>query len=61
MHRRNVPATDQEVVVGAGLPREAGDAVQQYDEFACEKGSYGLLRGMEFMQTLIKPLPSKGE
>ena len=24
---------------------EAGDAVQQYDEFACEKGSYGLLRG----------------
>lgn len=23
---------------------EAGDAVQQYDEFACEKGSYGLLR-----------------
>ena len=40
---------------------EAGDDVQQYDEFACEKGSYGLLRGMEFMQTLIKPLPSKGE
>lgn len=40
---------------------EAGDAVQQYDEFACEKGSYGLLRGVEFMQTLIKPLPSKGE
>ena len=40
---------------------EAGDAVQQYDEFACEKGSYGLLRGMEFMQTLIKPLPSEGE
>lgn len=40
---------------------EAGDAVQQYDEFACEKGSYGLLRGMEFMQTLIKPLPFKGE
>ena len=40
---------------------EAGDAVQEYDEFACEKGSYGLLRGMEFMQTLIKPLPSKGE
>ena len=33
---------------------EAGDDVQQYDEFACEKGSYGLLRGMEFMQTLIK-------
>ena len=40
---------------------EAGDAVQQYDEFACEKGSYGLLRGVEFMQTLIKPLPFKGE
>ena len=37
---------------------EAGDAVQQYDEFACEKGSYGLLRGMEFMQTLIS---TKGE
>ena len=33
---------------------EAGDDVQQYDEFACEKGSYGLLKGMEFMQTLIK-------
>lgn len=40
---------------------EAGDAVQQYDEFACEKGSCGLLRGVEFMQTLIKPLPFKGE
>ena len=37
---------------------EAGDDVQQYDEFACEKGSYGLLKGMEFMQTLISP---KGE
>ena len=37
---------------------EAGDDVQQYHEFACEKGSYGLLKGMEFMQTLISP---KGE
>ncbi len=27
MHRRYVPATDQGVVVGAALPREAGDAV----------------------------------
>jgi 2,3-bisphosphoglycerate-independent phosphoglycerate mutase len=34
---------------------EAADEVQVYDEFACEKGSYGLLKGMEFMQTLIKP------
>ena len=35
-------------------PGEAPDDVQIYDEFACEKGSYGLLKGMEFMQTLIK-------
>ena len=39
---------------------EAGDAVQQYDEFACEKEVMKLAQGMEFMQTLIKPLPSKG-
>jgi len=35
-------------------PGENPDEVQVYDEFAVEKGSYGLLRGMEFMQTLIK-------
>ena len=35
-------------------PGEAPDDVQMYDEFACEKGSFGLLKGMEFMQTLIK-------
>jgi 2,3-bisphosphoglycerate-independent phosphoglycerate mutase len=40
---------------------ETPDEVQVYDEFAVEKGSYGLLRGMEFMQTLIKPLTPKGE
>ncbi len=40
---------------------ETPDEVQVYDEFAVEKGSYGLLRGMEFMQTLIKPLSPNGE
>ena len=35
-------------------PVEVPDDVQMYDEFACEKGSFGLLKGMEFMQTLIK-------
>lgn len=35
-------------------PGENGDTVQTYDETACEKGSYGLLKGIEFMQTLIK-------
>lgn len=35
-------------------PGEKGDAVQVYDEFACREGSYGLLKGMEFMQTLIE-------
>jgi len=35
-------------------PNETPDSVMVYDEFAVEKGSYGLLRGMEFMQTLIK-------
>ena len=34
-------------------PGEMPDEVMVYDEFAAEKGSYGLLRGMEFMQTLI--------
>lgn len=35
-------------------PGETPDDVMVYDEFAAEKGSYGLIRGMEFMQTLIK-------
>lgn len=35
-------------------PGETPDDVMVYDEFAVEKGAYGLLRGMEFMQTLIK-------
>ncbi len=33
---------------------ETPDEVMVYDEFAAEKGNYGLLKGMEFMQTLIK-------
>lgn len=36
-------------------PGETPDPVQVYDEFACEKGSYGLLKEMEFMQALIRP------
>lgn len=35
-------------------PNEQADDVTCYDEFACENGSYGLLKGMEFMKTLIK-------
>ncbi len=35
-------------------PGNTPDEVMVYDEFAVEKGSYGLLKGMEFMQTLIK-------
>jgi 2,3-bisphosphoglycerate-independent phosphoglycerate mutase len=35
-------------------PGETPDDVAVYDEFACEKGNYGLLKGMEFMQTLIQ-------
>lgn len=34
-------------------PGETPDEVMVYDEFAAEKGSYGLLKGMEFMKTLI--------
>jgi len=34
-------------------PGETPDEVLEYDEFSCEKGSYGLLKGMEFMQNLI--------
>lgn len=35
-------------------PGEEGDDVQVYDEFSCKKGSYGLLRGAEFMESLIR-------
>ncbi len=35
-------------------PGETPDEVMVYDEFAAEKGGYGLLKGMEFMKTLIK-------
>ena len=35
-------------------PGVSPDAVTVYDEFAAEKGSYGLLKGMEFMKELIK-------
>ncbi len=35
-------------------PGNTPDKVMVYDEFAVEQGSYGLLHGMEFMQTLIK-------
>ncbi len=35
-------------------PGEKADDVTIYDEFAAEKGSYGLLKGAEFMKELIK-------
>lgn len=35
-------------------PGEEADDVIVYDEFAAEKGSYGLLKGDEFMKVLIK-------
>jgi Predicted phosphoglycerate mutase, AP superfamily len=35
-------------------PGEKADDVIVYDEFAAEKGSYGLLKGMEFMKALIQ-------
>lgn len=35
-------------------PDVEGDDVVAYDEFSCEKGSYGLLKQMEFMQNLIR-------
>lgn len=35
-------------------PNEKGDNVTVYDEFSAEKGSYGLLKGAEFMKTLIQ-------
>jgi 2,3-bisphosphoglycerate-independent phosphoglycerate mutase len=33
---------------------EKGDDVEVYDEFAAQKGAYGLLKGNEFMQSLFK-------
>lgn len=33
---------------------EKADDVKVYDEFAAEKGSYGLLKGPEFMRELVK-------
>jgi len=36
-------------------PGETPDGVNVYDEFAAEKGNYGLLKGMEFMKELINP------
>lgn len=38
-------------------PGESPDNVHHYDEFACENGSYGLLKGAEFMQVLINSAP----
>ena len=35
-------------------PGEKADDVSVYDEFAAVKGSYGLLKGAEFMKALIK-------
>lgn len=35
-------------------PGAKADNVTVYDEFAAKKGSYGLLKGMEFMKELIK-------
>ena len=35
-------------------PDEKADDVTVYDEFEAEKGSFGLLKGMEFMRELIK-------
>lgn len=37
-------------------PGEMADNVMIYDEFEAEKGSYGLLKGNEFMKELIKNL-----
>lgn len=34
-------------------PGEKADEVQVYDEFACRNGSFGEIREMEFMKTLI--------
>lgn len=37
-------------------PGESPDAVERYDEFAVEKGSYGMLRGAEFIKALLAPV-----
>jgi 2,3-bisphosphoglycerate-independent phosphoglycerate mutase len=36
-------------------PGASPDAVEAYDEFSVEKGSYGLLHGHEFMKALLAP------
>ncbi|MBB3186468.1 cofactor-independent phosphoglycerate mutase [Microbacter margulisiae] len=35
-------------------PDENPDAVQQYDEFSVNQGSYGMLESMEFMKVLLR-------
>lgn len=35
-------------------PGEKPDAVQQYDEFSVNQGSYGMLESMEFMKVLLR-------
>ncbi|OQA50555.1 MAG: cofactor-independent phosphoglycerate mutase [Bacteroidetes bacterium ADurb.Bin302] len=35
-------------------PNGIADAVENYDEFSAQKGSYGLLKGTEFIETLFK-------
>lgn len=35
------------------------DKVSQYDEFACREGEYGLLKGPQFMQSLIQIVSEK--
>ena len=35
-------------------PNVKGDSVQDYNEFSVQKGSYGLLKGDEFMKTLFE-------
>lgn len=34
--------------------QKEGDSVQQYDEYACAKGSYGVLKGEEFIQLFFQ-------
>lgn len=33
------------------------DKVEKYDEFACQEGSYGLLRGKEFIEKVFETIP----
>lgn len=35
-------------------PGKEGDKVQQYDEDSCKEGSYGLLKGKEFIKALLE-------